>query len=83
MKYPTVDILKKLEGLEDNDLEKVFDIMAYSIDYIYDADQIYHAKEQKHAELLQFIENLNSEQFVKLQKFFETISMDLSRYAKT
>ena len=73
MKYPTINVLKKLEGLDENDLDKVFDIMAYSIEYIYDADQIYYAKEQNHQELLQFINNLNSAQFVKLQKFFETM----------
>lgn len=73
MKYPTINVLKKLEGLDENDLDKVFDIMAYSIEYIYDADQIYYAKEQNHEELLQFINNLNSAQFVKLQKFFETM----------
>lgn len=73
MKYPTINVLKKLEGLDENDLDKVFDIMAYSIEYIYDADQIYYAKEQNHSELLQFINNLNSAQFVKLQRFFETM----------
>lgn len=73
MKYPTISVLKKLEGLDENDLDKVFDIMAYSIDYIYDGEQIYYAKEQKHDDLLQFINNLNSTQFVKLQKFFETM----------
>ena len=40
MKYPTVDTLKKLEGLDENDLDKIFDIMALSIDYIYDGDQL-------------------------------------------
>ena len=73
MKYPTISVLKKLEGLDENDLDKVFDIMAYSIDYIYDGEQIYYAKEQKHDDLLQFINNLNSTQFVKLQRFFETM----------
>jgi rubrerythrin len=73
MKYPTISVLKKLEGLDENDLDKVFDIMAYSIDYIYDGDQLYYAKEQKHEELLQFINNINSQQFVKMQHFFESM----------
>ena len=73
MKYPTVDTLKKLEGLDENDLDKIFDIMALSIDYIYDGDQLYYSSEQKHEELVQFINNLSSEQFMKLQKFFETM----------
>lgn len=73
MKYPTVDILKKLQGVDQEDLDKIFDIMALSIDYIYDGDQIFYANEQKTSELKQFIENLTSEQFVKIQSFFETM----------
>jgi hypothetical protein len=73
MKYPTVDIIKKLEGLDTNDLNKVFEVMALSIDYIYDGSELYYAKEQSDAELLQFIENLTSDQFLKIQKFFETM----------
>jgi hypothetical protein len=73
MKYPTVDVIKKLEGFNTNDLDTVFDIMALSIDYIYDGDTLFYAKEQTQAELLQFIENLSSEQFAKVQKFFETM----------
>lgn len=73
MKYPTIEILKKLEGLDETDLDKVFEIMAYSIDYIYDGEQIYYAAEQKHEELIQFINNLSSDQFVKLQGFFESM----------
>lgn len=73
MKYPTVDILNKLTGLKEDDYEKIFDIMALSIDYIYDGEQVYHAKEQTKDELLQFVNNLTSEQFVRVQKFFETM----------
>ena len=47
--------------------------MALSIDYIYDGEQLYYSSEQKHEELVQFINNLSSEQFMKLQKFFETM----------
>lgn len=73
MKYPTIDVLKKLEGIQTDDLDKVFDIVALSIDFIYDGDQIYYAKEQTHAELLQFVNNLNSQQFLKVQNFFVTM----------
>lgn len=73
MKYPTVDVIKKLEGFDSNDLDTVFDIMALSIDYIYDGEQLFYAKESTKEELLAFIENLSSEQFGKVQKFFETM----------
>lgn len=73
MKYPTVDILKKLQGLDQEDLDKVFDIMALSIDYIYQDEELFYGSEQKTSELKQFIENLTSEQFIKIQNFFETM----------
>jgi hypothetical protein len=73
MKYPTVDIIKKLEGINTEDLDKVFDIMALSIDYIYKSDEIFYSKEQTHNDLVQFIGNLTSDQFLKIQKFFETM----------
>lgn len=73
MKYPTVDILNKLQEMKEDDFDKIFDIMALSIDYIYDGEQIYYAKEQTKDELLQFVNNLTSDQFMRIQKFFETM----------
>lgn len=73
MKYPTVDIIKKLEGVDTEDLDKIFDIVALSIDFIYQGDEIFHAKEQNYQELLQFVNNLTSEQFLKVQEFFVTM----------
>jgi hypothetical protein len=71
MKYPTIDVMRKLD---DNDsIDNIFDVVAMSIDYIYQGDEIFYAKEQKHAELLQFLNNLTSEQFVKIQNFFDTM----------
>jgi rubrerythrin len=73
MKYPTIEIMKKLEKLETDNLDMIFDVIAGSIDYIYQGEEIFYAKEQKHEELLQFLNNLTSEQFIKVQKFFETM----------
>jgi hypothetical protein len=73
MKYPTVEIMKKLEGINLTDFDKVFDIMALSIDYIYQGEELFYAKEQKQEELLDFVNNLTSEQFLKMQNFFVTM----------
>lgn len=73
MKYPTVQDLKKLQDLNENDLDKIFDVIAVSIDYIYDGQQLYYGKEQKHEELIDFLGNLSSQQFMQVQKFFETM----------
>ena len=76
MKYPSIDILKKLESIDaiaEQEVEAVFAIVVECIDYIYDSSEVYHAKEQTKQELIDFIENLSSEQFKKVQAFFETL----------
>ena len=73
MKYPTMDVMKRLENLESDDLDKVFGVVADSIEYIYQGDEIYYGKEQKHEELIQFLNNLTSDQFLKVQQFFATM----------
>ena len=73
MKYPTMDIMKKLETLDEDNIDKIFDVVALSIDYIYQGEEIFYTKEQKHEEVLQFLNNLTSEQFIKIQNFFATM----------
>lgn len=73
MKYPTMQVLKKLQNLDVNNLDDLFKIVAECIDYIYQGDELFYGKEQSQEELLDFINNLTSEQFAKVQKFFETM----------
>lgn len=73
MKYPTMQVLKKLQNLDTNNLDDLFKIVAECIDYIYQGNELFYGKEQSQEELLEFINNLSSEQFGKIQKFFETM----------
>jgi hypothetical protein len=73
MKYPTMQVLKKLQNLDVNNLDDLFKIVAECIDYIYQGNELFYGKEQSQEELLDFINNLTSEQFAKVQKFFETM----------
>jgi hypothetical protein len=73
MKYPTIDGMKKLEKTNTEDLDAVFAVIADSIDFIYQGEEIFYAKEQSKEELLQFLNNLTSEQFLNIQKFFATM----------
>jgi hypothetical protein len=72
MKYPNIDDIKKLQGGEVTN-EDTFKLVAASIDYIYDNDAVYHSKDQTEQELMDFINNLTSEQFGKIQSFFDTM----------
>jgi hypothetical protein len=73
MKYPSVDIIKKFQNVNESDTESVFSIISQSIDYIFDNNEVYHAKDQTKDEMLEFLNNLTTEQFSKIQKFFETM----------
>ena len=73
MKYPTLDILKKMESINTNDLDEVFNVVVDCIDYIYNEEEVFHAKEQTKQELLDFVNNLSSDQFAEVQNFFETM----------
>lgn len=73
MKYPDIDMIKKLEGANPENMDQIFDIMIQCIDYIYDEEQMFHASEQSKADMIQFLENLTSDQFSKVQTFFETM----------
>jgi ribosomal protein L44E len=73
MKYPTFDVLKKLESVNVSDLEEVFDVVVKCIDSVYTTDEVFHASEQTPEELMEFLNNLSSEQFANVQKFFETM----------
>ena len=62
MKYPTMDILKKLETVSDDNLDEVFEVMIECIDSIYNSSEVFHAKEQSKQEMLDFLNNLSSDQ---------------------
>lgn len=72
MKYPSLDILKKIDkGFDDP--ENVIDIITDCIDVIYTDTELFHAKEQTKTELKEFVENLTKDQFDKLETFFATM----------
>lgn len=82
MKYPSLNLILSLKEMQmrvikgkekENETNTFFDIVAQSIEYVYDGQQIYYTKEQTQEEVLSFIENLTSEQFKKLQNFFNTM----------
>jgi ribosomal protein L44E len=73
MKYPSFDTIKKFEGLDNNNVDQMFEIVIDCIDAIYTTEEVYHSKEQTKQDLLDFLNNLTSDQFVKIQQFFETM----------
>lgn len=72
LKYPEFGIVKdslKYENIND----VTFNMIAQSIDYIYDGQQFYYAAESTLEELVEFVEGLNQEQFSKIENFFNNL----------
>jgi hypothetical protein len=72
LRYPTIEVMKRMEKADDN-LESIFQIVADSVDYIYQGEEIFYAKETPREEIIQFLENLTSEQFAQVNDFFTTM----------
>jgi len=73
MKYPTVDVVNRLQNIDQTDMDEVFSLVIDCIDSIYTSDEMFSTKDQTKAELMEFLNNLTSDQFAKIQAFFETM----------
>lgn len=73
MKYPTIQSMNRFKELNADNLDDLFKLIAECVDYIYDGDEIHYAKEQAFNDVLEFMNNLTSDQFKSVQKFFETM----------
>ena len=72
MKYPEFGIVQ--DSLKYDDINDItFNMIASSIEYIYDGDQFYYAHEAQPGEMLEFVEGMNQEQFAKVEAFFNTL----------
>ena len=65
-------MVRKTSGI-DNATDMEFKMIIDSVEYIFDGQQYYYARETDPAELTQFIESLNQEQFAKVESFFENL----------
>lgn len=72
LKYPEFSVLNKLSKLT-NVSDIAFEMIAESVEYIYDGEQFYYAKEVETKEIVEFIESLNQQQFSKIEDFFANL----------
>ena len=78
MKYPSLDefVENNFEFGDNNDssiIEKSFDVIAACIDMVFDKEDSWAAADCTKKELVEWLETLNSSQFKKVEKFFETM----------
>jgi hypothetical protein len=72
LKYPEFSVLKRLAKLE-NPTDIAFEMIAESVEYIFDGEQFYYAHETTSKELVEFLESLNQKQFAKIEDFFSNL----------
>jgi hypothetical protein len=72
LKYPEYSLIKRMSNVESA-ADMALDMVAESIESIYDGEQFYYAAEVEPSELIEFVESLNQEQFVKLEEFFNNL----------
>ena len=78
MKYPSLDqFIKNNFDFSSQEsmstIEKSFDIISSCIESIFTAEDSWAAADCTKKELIEFIESMNTEQFKKIEKFFETM----------
>lgn len=73
MKWPSVKTFGELNIEKLNSVEGLMDLIIECVDSIFDADAVYDRNEMSKDELTDFIDNLNSGQFKKVQAFFQDI----------
>ena len=77
MKYPSLNqFVENNFDVEDDPetvVNKTFKVVADCIDTVYTEEDAWEAKDYSSTERLQFIEQLNSKQYKKVEKFFDTM----------
>ena len=75
MKYPSLEqfIKNNFDFNNENAMEQSFDLIASCIDKIYTENDVWIAADVTKKEITEFLDSMNSSQFKKIEKFFETM----------
>jgi len=75
MRYPSLDqfIDNNFDVGGEVNLEKSFELIASSIETVYNDEEVWSASDCTKKELVAFLEQMNTVQFKKVEKFFETM----------
>lgn len=74
MRYPGIDTFIDINFLDfDINNDKILEVMANSIDQIFDGEDIYDSSTTTKKEMIEFVGNLTRKQFEQIEEFFENI----------
>ena len=68
LRYPGID---DVEGITSTDSDKMFDMIANCVDYVFDKENVFNEFTEK--EMKEWIEGLSQSQFSKISEFFSDI----------
>ena len=74
MKYPTINSFTA-DGIKEITPSNMIDVIALCISKIYDkkGEEVYDASDSTKKELIDFVEQMNTQQFAMVQKFYDTM----------
>jgi hypothetical protein len=79
LKYPSLESVNVVsESMKSSKIDNIFNTLASQVESVYDAENVY--EDFTHEEMVDYIGNLNKEQFFKVVNFFEklpTVSYDV------
>jgi hypothetical protein len=75
MKYPSLEqfIKSNFDFTAESTMDQSFDMISSCIDKIYTEDEVWSAADVTKKELTEFMDQMNTTQFKKIEKFFETM----------
>jgi len=71
MRYPVMSDVELVKG--DANAETIFEMIAATVEQIYDGDKVYERQDMSRDEIMEFLDQLSSKQFQDIQKFFDTM----------
>lgn len=74
MKYPTMKYIMEKKDIDNKSIiDSTFEYAVECIDQIYNEDEVWTAADSTKKEMEEFVENLNTKQYQKVQDFFNTM----------
>lgn len=74
MKYPTMKYIMSKKNMDSKSaIDSTFEYAVECIDQIYNDEEVWAAADSTKKELVDFVENLNTKQYQKIQEFFNTM----------
>ncbi len=73
MKYPSMETFVKTNLTSSNTTEDVFEIASSCIEQVIEGEEVYEVKSFSKKEISDFMESMDTAQFLKIQQFFETM----------